>query len=121
MKIRGEKAGLTLLVLQCMLHAAREVLMPESTFTLRVDAALKEAFAEAAGKLDRSGAQLIREFMRDVVQKAHSREAYAQWFARKVAEGRADIHLGHVVDNETVMAEAAARRQRLLRRLDDGQ
>lgn len=94
--------------------------MSESTFTLRVDASLKEAFTEVARKQDRSGAQLLREFMRDVVQKAHSQDAYAQWFARKVAEGRADIRLGHVVDNETVMAEAATRRQQLLTRLDDG-
>ena len=93
--------------------------MSESTFTLRVDASLKEAFTEVARKQDRSGAQLLREFMRDVVQKAHSQDAYAQWFARKVAEGRADIRLGHVVDNETVMAEAATRRQRLLARLGD--
>jgi predicted transcriptional regulator len=95
--------------------------MSETTFTLRVDAALKEAFAEVARMQDRSGAQLIREFMRDVVRNAHSQEAYEQWFARKVAEGRADIRLGRVVDNEVVVAEAEARRQRLLARLGDGQ
>jgi predicted transcriptional regulator len=94
--------------------------MSESTFTLRVDTALKKAFTDLAGKQDRSAAQLIREFMRDVVQKAHSQDAYAQWFARKVAEGRADIRLGRVADNETVTDEAATRRQRLLARLGDG-
>ncbi|MDR2893359.1 MAG: hypothetical protein LBV80_09810 [Deltaproteobacteria bacterium] len=91
--------------------------MPESTFTLRVDTLLKDAFTEVAKMQDRSGAQLIRDFMRDVVQKAQSQETYDQWFARKVAEGRADIRLGHVVDNETVMAEAEKRRQQLLSRL----
>jgi predicted transcriptional regulator len=95
--------------------------MSEATFTLRVDAALKEAFTEIARMQDRSGAQLIREFMRDVVRKAHSQDAYEHWFARKVAEGRADIRMGRMVDNETVMAEAATRRQRLLARLGDGQ
>ena len=95
--------------------------MPESTFTLRVAASLKEAFTEVARMQDRSGAQLSREFMREVVQKAHSQEAYEQWFARKVAEGRADVRLGHVVDNETVMVQAAARRQQLLARLGEGQ
>jgi predicted transcriptional regulator len=95
--------------------------MSESTFTLRVDASLKDAFTEVARMQDRSGAQLIREFMRDVVQKAQSQEAYEQWFAKKVAEGRADVRLGHVVDNEMVMAQAEERRQRLLSRLDEGQ
>jgi len=98
-----------------------EVRMSESTFTLRVDTSLKEAFSEVARMQDRSGAQLIRDYMREVVQKAHSQEAYEQWFARKVAEGRADARLGHVVDNETVMADAADRRQRLLSRLGEGQ
>lgn len=92
--------------------------MTESTFTLRVDTSLKEAFTEAAKMQERTGAQLIREFMRDVVQKTRTQETYEQWFARKVAEGRADARLGNVVDNETVMAEAAERKQRLLARLD---
>ncbi len=95
--------------------------MPESTFTLRVDAELKEAFTEVAKMQDRSGAQLIRAFMRDVVQKAQSQENYEQWFARKVAEGRADVRLGRVLDNETVTAQAAERRQQLLSRLSERQ
>ena len=95
--------------------------MPESTFTLRVDASLKEAFAEAARVQERSGAQMIREYMREVVQKARSQEIYEQWFARKIAEGRTDARLGHVVDNETVMSQAAERRQRLLSRLGESQ
>jgi len=95
--------------------------MSESTFTLRVDASLKDAFTEVARMQDRSGAQLIREFMREVVQKSYSQEAYEQWFARKVAEGRADARLGRVVDNKTVMAEAKERRQVLLARLGERQ
>jgi predicted transcriptional regulator len=95
--------------------------MSASTFTLRVDASLKEAFTEVARMQDRSGAQLIRDYMREVVQKAHSQEAYEQWCARKVAEGRADARLGHVADNETVTAQAAERRKQLLARPDEGQ
>jgi predicted transcriptional regulator len=95
--------------------------MSESTFTLRVETGLKEAFTEVAKMQDRSGAQLIRDFMREVVQKAQSQETYEQWFARKVAEGLADVRLGRVVDNEAVMAEAAERRQELLSRLGGNQ
>ena len=113
--------GLTPHVLHYTSDETQGMFMSESTFTLRVDAGLKEAFTEVAKMQDRSGAQLIRDFMREVVQKAQSQEAYAQWFARKVAEGRADVRLGRVVDNETVMAQAAARRQQLLSRLGEGQ
>ena len=95
--------------------------MSESTFTLRVESSLKEAFTEAARTQERTGAQLVREFMRDVVQRARTQDTYEQWFARKVAEGRADASLGNVVDNETVMAEAAVRREQLLARLGNRQ
>ena len=41
--------------------------MNESTFTFRVDESLKNEFAQAAKAQDRTGAQLLRDFMRDVV------------------------------------------------------
>ena len=47
--------------------------MQEANFTLRVDNALKTAFAEAARRQDRTAAQLIRDYMRSVVQEPVSR------------------------------------------------
>ncbi len=88
--------------------------MSESTFTLRVDSELKEAFTEIAKMQDRTGAQLVREFMRGVVNKAKQQQEYEAWFAQKVAEGRADVALGRTVSHEQVETEAAERRQRLL-------
>ncbi len=43
--------------------------MGESTFTFRVDESLKNEFAQAAKAQDRTGAQLLRDFMRDVVRQ----------------------------------------------------
>ncbi len=88
--------------------------MSESTFTLRVDSELKEAFTEIAKMQDRTGAQLVREFMRGVVNKAKQQQEYEAWFAQKVAEGRTDVALGRTVSHEQVEAEAEERRQRLL-------
>ncbi len=45
--------------------------MSETTFTFRVDNALKGQFTSAAKDRDRSGAQLLRDFMRDVVRQQH--------------------------------------------------
>ncbi len=42
--------------------------MTEATFTFRVDESLKAEFAAAAKARDRSGAQLLRDFMRDFVK-----------------------------------------------------
>jgi len=41
----------------------------ESTFTFRVDVALKKAFEQAAKANDRSGSQLLRDFMREYVKR----------------------------------------------------
>ena len=43
--------------------------MGEVTFTFRVEKTLKYEFTAAAKSLDRSGAQLLRAFMRDFIQQ----------------------------------------------------
>ena len=43
--------------------------MSEATFTFRVDEALKNDFTSAAKARDRTGAQLLRDFMREFVQR----------------------------------------------------
>ena len=43
--------------------------MSEATFTFRVDAGLKYEFSSAAKARDRTGAQLLRDFMRDFVKQ----------------------------------------------------
>jgi predicted transcriptional regulator len=44
--------------------------MEQSNFTCRVDADLKKAFLQAAKANDRPASVLIRDFMRDYVQKS---------------------------------------------------
>lgn len=43
--------------------------MSDSTFTFRVDTDLKARFAATAKAMDRTGAQLLRDYMREVVQR----------------------------------------------------
>jgi len=43
--------------------------MSEATFTFRVDETLKSDFSSAAKSCDRTGAQLLRDFMRDFVRQ----------------------------------------------------
>ena len=43
--------------------------MSDATFTFRVDEGLKDQFTTAAKGRDRSGAQLLRDFMRDFVKQ----------------------------------------------------
>ena len=88
--------------------------MPESTFTIRVDDHLKEAFTEAARVSDRTGAQLIRDFMREYVQAAREKDEYEEWFKAKVEAGLKAIQEGRILSNAEVRDRSRLRRARLL-------
>ena len=58
--------------------------MSEATFTFRVDEALKNEFATAAKARDRTGPQLLRDFMREFVQQQHEASEHDAWFRHQV-------------------------------------
>lgn len=88
--------------------------MPESTFTIRVDDHLKEAFVEAARVSDRTGAQLVRDFMRDYVQITREKAEYEEWFTAKVEAGLQAVQDGRVLSNDDVRERSRLRRERLI-------
>lgn len=88
--------------------------MPDATFTLRVDEHLKDAFTEAARINDRTGAQLVRDFMREYVQAAREKAEYETWFAAKVEAGLKAVQEGRTLSEEQVRDRAKLRRERLL-------
>jgi predicted transcriptional regulator len=88
--------------------------MPESTFTIRVDDRLKDAFTEAARMHDRTGAQIIRDFMREYVQSTREKAEYEEWFKASVEAGLRDIEEGRVLSHEQVKSRSLARCERLL-------
>ena len=91
--------------------------MAEATFTFRVDEELKARFTEAAKAHDRTGAQLLRDFMRDYVRRREEEAEYDTWFRRQVEAGIASANAGHLTPAEEVDAEFAARRAETLRKL----
>ena len=56
--------------------------MPETTFTFRVGQELKTAFTEAARANNRPGSQLLRDFMRDYVERSE----HQAWFRAEVEQ-----------------------------------
>jgi predicted transcriptional regulator len=83
--------------------------MSEATFTFRVDETLKEAFSLAAKAHDRTGAQLLRDFMRDYVRQQQSSD-YDRWLHAKVKGSLASANGGNLVPAAEVEAKFAARR-----------
>lgn len=91
--------------------------MSEATFTFRVDEALKNEFSTAAKSRDRTGAQLLRDFMRDFVRQQQEAAEHDAWFRRQVQTGLDAAAAGDLVPAEEVEAEAAAWRAETRRKL----
>jgi len=92
--------------------------MSEATFTFRVDEALKSEFSTAAKAHDRTGAQLLRDFMRDYVRQQQEAAEYDAWLRAKVERSRASADAGNLVPAAEVEAKFAARRAATRRRLE---
>ena len=92
--------------------------MSEATFTFRVDDALKSEFAQAAKARDRTGAQLLRDFMRDFVRQQQEAAEHDVWLRRQVQMGLDSANAGELLSSEEVEAEAAAWRAEMRRKLD---
>ena len=93
--------------------------MTQSTFTFRVNEDLKDNFTAAAKSLDRSGAQLLRDYMREIVRRRQTMEEHDAWFVREVQIGLDSANAGHLVPSDKVEAEFAARRANTRRRHDN--
>lgn len=91
--------------------------MKEATFTFRVDEALKSAFADAAKAHDRTGAQLIRDFMRDYVAGQCEAVEHDAWFRRQVQVALDSANTGRLIPAAEVEAKFAARRTATRRRI----
>jgi predicted transcriptional regulator len=96
--------------------------MTEVTFTVRVDEELKARFSEAAKASDRTSAQLLRDFMRDYVQRQQREAAHDVWFRAEVAEAlrEADDPSTHWASHDVVKQDMALARARLKKRVKSG-
>jgi len=94
--------------------------MSETTFTFRVDEALKQQFAQVAKGHDRSGAQLLREFMRDYVLSQQQAAEYDAWFRQQVQAGITAANAGELTPASEVEARFAARRLATRSRINTG-
>jgi len=84
--------------------------MSDATFTFRVDEGLKAEFANAAKSHDRTGAQLLRDFMRSYVEQQQKTPDYDDWLIAKVEQSRSSAEAGHLIPAADVEAKFAARR-----------
>ncbi|EAX6862057.1 hypothetical protein J9P64_004447 [Salmonella enterica] len=85
--------------------------MSQVNMSLRIDAELKDAFMAAAKSMDRNGSQLIRDFMRQTVERQHN-----AWFREQVNAGRQQLERGEMLPHNIVEASAAAWRDEMMKK-----
>ena len=92
--------------------------MSDATFTFRVEESLKEQFTVAAKERDRSGAQLLRDFMREFVQQQQAATDHDAWFRQQVQAGLDSANAGKLIPSADVEAKFAARRAATRSKID---
>ena len=91
--------------------------MSEATFTCRVEESLKQDFSSFAKTIDRSGAQLLRDFMRDFVKQQQEAASYDAWFQKQVQIGLDEANAGQLIPHEEVKSRFEEKRASLLAKL----
>ncbi|WP_294327071.1 antitoxin of toxin-antitoxin stability system [uncultured Sphingomonas sp.] len=84
-----------------------------AVFTMKLEPDLRDAFMAAAEASHRPASQVVRELMRDYIQREQARQDHADLLARKVAAARRSVAAGQGRDQDTVEADFAARRAAL--------
>jgi predicted transcriptional regulator len=85
----------------------------EAVFTMKLEAQLRDAFMAEAEASHRPASQIMRELMRDFVQRQKQARDYDALINSKVVHARAQIDAGNYSSAEEVEARFAARRAQL--------
>jgi predicted transcriptional regulator len=82
----------------------------QAVFTMKLESELREDFMAEAEAAHRPASQVVRELMREFVQRQREAREYDEFLSRKVDVSRASVKagIGHV--NDEVEALFAARR-----------
>ena len=82
----------------------------EAVFTMKLEPELRDQFMAEAQASHRPASQVLRELMREFVERQRQAREYDTFLASKVEAGRASMRAGVGRSNEEVEAKFAARR-----------
>jgi predicted transcriptional regulator len=82
----------------------------EAVFTMKLEPELRAEFMAEAEAAHRPASQVLRELMRDFVQRQREAREYEEFLRRKVEAGRASMRAGRGRPDDEVEARFAARR-----------
>lgn len=88
----------------------------EAVFTMKLESELRDAFMAAAEASHRPASQILRELMRDFIQREQQTLEYETFLQAKVTKARESIANNKGRTQEEVSADFAIRRAQLLSR-----
>lgn len=87
----------------------------EAVFTMKLESELRDDFLAEVEAVHRPASQVVRELMREFVQRQRDNRDYDAFVRAKVEAGRASMRAGEGRTNDEVEAEFAARRAKVSR------
>lgn len=82
----------------------------DAVFTMKLEAELRDRFMAEAEASHRPASQVLRELMREFIERQQKAREYDAFLGSKVEAGRASMRAGRGRSNAEVEAEFAARR-----------
>ena len=82
----------------------------EAVFTMKLEPELRDQFMAEAEASHRPASQVLRELMRDFIERQQQARDYDTFLSRKVEAGRASMRVGVGRSNDEVEASFATRR-----------
>jgi predicted transcriptional regulator len=95
----------------------------DAVFTMKIEPELRDAFMAEAAASHRPASQIVREAMRDFIDKQKKQREYDAWFIAEVEEGlrEADDPNTVWITQEEVEANMERQRQSFLARIKAGE
>lgn len=87
----------------------------DAVFTMKLEPALRDEFMEATEAAHRPASQVVRELMREFVQRQREAREYDEFLRHKVELARVSKDAGRGRSNDAVDARFAARRAKAAR------
>ena len=93
------------------------MMQKEAVFTMKLEQELRDEFLAEAEAAHRPASQIVRELMREFVQRQREARAYDAFLRKKVEAARSSVRAGRGRSNDEVEAGFATRRAELRRKL----
>jgi predicted transcriptional regulator len=87
----------------------------EAVFTMKLESELRDEFVAEAEAAHRPASQVVRELMREFVQRQREARDYDAFLRGKVEVARASMRAGRGLPNDEIEAEFAVRRTKATR------